>query len=189
MWTWLYQGSWVSVYESISKSSRTESIMKCTLITINTHWEVTQRVMVAKSHYTDSQNSDTTAPSGRELYHLQFSLQAASPETFGYTLVLTWTFHGFLPIVSMFQFLTLLVLLWSPCFMLEDTTILYSHSYPSFGFSFSTSMVTTWNNPLPPPPPPPALKKSALNPDVCNRKTYCLHDKFPKILTGFQWIC
>jgi hypothetical protein len=27
------------------------------------------------------QNSDTTAPSGRELYHLQFLLQAASPET------------------------------------------------------------------------------------------------------------
>jgi len=25
----------------------------------------------------------TTAPSVRELYHLQFSLQAASPETFG----------------------------------------------------------------------------------------------------------
>jgi len=25
--------------------------------------------------------------SGRELYHLQFSLQAASPETFGYTLI------------------------------------------------------------------------------------------------------
>jgi hypothetical protein len=24
---------------------------------------------------------------GRELYHLQFSLQAASPETFGYTLM------------------------------------------------------------------------------------------------------
>jgi hypothetical protein len=41
-----------------------------------------------KSHYTDSQNSDTTALSGRELYHLQFSLQAASPETFGYTLAL-----------------------------------------------------------------------------------------------------
>jgi hypothetical protein len=31
--------------------------------------------------------SDTTAPNGRELYHLQFSLQAASPETFGYTLI------------------------------------------------------------------------------------------------------
>jgi len=40
-----------------------------------------------KTHLTDSQNSDTTAPSGRGLYHLQFSLQAASPETFGYTLV------------------------------------------------------------------------------------------------------
>jgi hypothetical protein len=31
--------------------------------------------------------SDTTAPSGRELYHLQFSIQAASPETFRYTLL------------------------------------------------------------------------------------------------------
>jgi hypothetical protein len=41
-----------------------------------------------KTHWTDSQNSDTTAPSGRELYHLQFSLHAASPETFGYSLVL-----------------------------------------------------------------------------------------------------
>jgi hypothetical protein len=42
-----------------------------------------------KTHYTDSQNSDTTASNGRELYYLQFSLQAASPETFGYTLVHT----------------------------------------------------------------------------------------------------
>jgi hypothetical protein len=41
-----------------------------------------------KTQYTDSQNTDTTASSGRELYHLQFSLQAASPETFGYTFVL-----------------------------------------------------------------------------------------------------
>jgi hypothetical protein len=41
-----------------------------------------------KTHYTDPQNNDTTAPSGRELYHLQFSLQAASPESFGYTFVL-----------------------------------------------------------------------------------------------------
>jgi hypothetical protein len=40
-----------------------------------------------KTHYTDSQNSDITAPSERDLYHLQFSLQVASPETFGYTLV------------------------------------------------------------------------------------------------------
>jgi hypothetical protein len=41
-----------------------------------------------KTHYTDPQNSDTTTLSGRELYHLQFSRQAASTETFGYTLVL-----------------------------------------------------------------------------------------------------
>jgi hypothetical protein len=38
-----------------------------------------------KTHYTDLQDSDTTAPSGRELYHLQFSLQVASTETFEYT--------------------------------------------------------------------------------------------------------
>jgi len=40
-----------------------------------------------KSHYTGSQNRDTIALSGRELYHLQFSLQAASSETLGYILV------------------------------------------------------------------------------------------------------
>jgi hypothetical protein len=40
-----------------------------------------------KIHWTDSKNSDTTAFSGRERYHVQFSLQAASPETSGYTLV------------------------------------------------------------------------------------------------------
>jgi hypothetical protein len=42
---------------------------------------------VGKTHYTGSQNSDTTAPSGRELYHLLFLLQAASPETFRYTFL------------------------------------------------------------------------------------------------------
>jgi hypothetical protein len=35
----------------------------------------------------DSQNSNTTAPSGRELYHSQFLPQVASLETFGYTLI------------------------------------------------------------------------------------------------------
>jgi hypothetical protein len=40
-----------------------------------------------KTHQTDSQNSDATAPSSRELYHSRFSFQAASPEPFGYTLV------------------------------------------------------------------------------------------------------
>jgi hypothetical protein len=54
--------------------------------TTNIRSEATQRVMAAKlTRFT--QNSDTTAPSGRELYHLQFLLQAASPETFGYTLL------------------------------------------------------------------------------------------------------
>jgi hypothetical protein len=43
--------------------------------------------MATKLTRLTQKNSDTTAPSGRELYHLQFSLQAASPETFGYTLV------------------------------------------------------------------------------------------------------
>jgi hypothetical protein len=37
-----------------------------------------------------------TEPSGRELYHLQISLQAASPETFGHNLV-----HG--PIYFQFK--------------------------------------------------------------------------------------
>jgi hypothetical protein len=40
-----------------------------------------------KTHYTDTQISDTTSPTGRELYQLQFSLQAASPETYGHTHV------------------------------------------------------------------------------------------------------
>jgi hypothetical protein len=39
-----------------------------------------------KTLKTDSQNSNTTAPSGRELYQLQFLLQETIPETFGYTL-------------------------------------------------------------------------------------------------------
>jgi hypothetical protein len=38
------------------------------------------------------QNGNTIEPSGRELYHLQFSLQAASLETFGYILVLFFVF-------------------------------------------------------------------------------------------------
>jgi hypothetical protein len=36
------------MYEAVSKSCRTESIAKCTLTTINTRWETTQRVMAAK---------------------------------------------------------------------------------------------------------------------------------------------
>jgi hypothetical protein len=43
--------------------------------------------MAAKLTILIHKNSDETAPSGRELYHLQFSFQAASPQTFGYTLL------------------------------------------------------------------------------------------------------
>jgi hypothetical protein len=43
--------------------------------------------MAAKLSRLTHKNSDTTAPSGRYLYRLQFSLQAVSPETFTYTLV------------------------------------------------------------------------------------------------------
>jgi len=53
--------------------------------------------MATKTHYTYSQNSDTIAHSDRELYHLQSLLQAAGPETFGYTIVWTifvkWSWH------------------------------------------------------------------------------------------------
>jgi len=41
-----------------------------------------------KTHYTDSQNSAITELIGKGLYHMQFSLLAASPGTFGYTLVM-----------------------------------------------------------------------------------------------------
>jgi len=41
-----------------------------------------------------SQNSDTTAPSGREPYHLQFSLQVGSLETFGYTFIYSNLIQG-----------------------------------------------------------------------------------------------
>jgi hypothetical protein len=54
----------------------------------NKHWfRSTTKGYGGKTHSNDSQNTDKTAPSGRELYHLQFSLKGASPESFGYTLV------------------------------------------------------------------------------------------------------
>jgi hypothetical protein len=54
----------------------------------NKHWLRSNRKGYGgKTRYTGSQNSNTTATSGRELYYLQFWLYVASPETFGYTLV------------------------------------------------------------------------------------------------------
>jgi len=49
-----------------------------------------------KNHYTASKNSDINAHSGRKMYNSQFLLQAASPETFGYTLVYISIFFIFL---------------------------------------------------------------------------------------------
>jgi len=73
-------------YEDVSKRFRTESITKYMLTTIKIV-ETTKRVMAAKlttmSHKTATQPHLVT----RELYHLQFSVRAAGPETFGYTLV------------------------------------------------------------------------------------------------------
>jgi hypothetical protein len=86
--------------EGVSKSFRTESVTKFTLTFSITRWEATQRAMAAKLTRLTHKNSDTNGPSGRELYHLQFLLQAASPETFGYTLVYpTWT-HMYTPLYA-----------------------------------------------------------------------------------------
>jgi hypothetical protein len=73
----------VRYVRGVPKSFRTESITKNALTKRNTHWEATQRVMAAKLTRLTHKNSDATARSGREPYHLQFSLQEASPETFG----------------------------------------------------------------------------------------------------------
>jgi hypothetical protein len=69
-------------YEGVYKSFRTESITIYTSTFDTTRCDATQEGYGGKTHWTDSKNSDTTAPSGRELCYLQFSLQAASPETF-----------------------------------------------------------------------------------------------------------
>jgi hypothetical protein len=56
-----------------------------TITTTNTRCEATQRVMAAKLTRLTHKIAMQLAPSGRELYHLQFSLQSASPETSGYS--------------------------------------------------------------------------------------------------------
>jgi hypothetical protein len=60
--------------------------MKYMLTTINTHLEATQRVMTVKltrlTHKIAIQLHVVA-----QLYHLQFSLQVTSPETFGNTLI------------------------------------------------------------------------------------------------------
>jgi hypothetical protein len=75
------------MYQKVSGLSRNE-------ININNKHSLRSNTKVygGKIHQTDSQNSDTTALSDRELYHLRFSLQAVSPETFGYTVVCMYVY-------------------------------------------------------------------------------------------------
>jgi len=75
------------MYEGVSKSFRTESIKKYILTFGITRSCPLQRVMEAKLTRLTHKIAIQLAHNGRELYHLQFSLQAASPETFGYTIV------------------------------------------------------------------------------------------------------
>jgi hypothetical protein len=49
-----------------------------------------------RTHWTDSQGGDAIASGGEEPGHLQFSLRAASPETFGYTLVFTLLWESYI---------------------------------------------------------------------------------------------
>jgi len=64
------------------------------MLTINILWEATQKVTAAKLTRLTHKIAITTAPSGSELYRLQFTLQGASPETFGYTLVFPKHIHS-----------------------------------------------------------------------------------------------
>jgi hypothetical protein len=82
------------LYEGVPKSFRTKSITKYTAHLRYHSLRSNAKGYGDKPNYSDSKNSDTTAPSGRELYHMQFSLRAASPETFGYTIVLSTTFKN-----------------------------------------------------------------------------------------------
>jgi len=76
----------MALYEGVSKSFRTESITKYMLTTVNTR-EETQRVMVAKlTRLTHKRMIQLHLVAG-SCNHLYFTLQAASPETFGYIIV------------------------------------------------------------------------------------------------------
>jgi hypothetical protein len=71
------------MYQGVSESFRTESTNNYSKHSFRSY----TKGYSGKTHYTDLQNSNTTAHSGRVLYHLQFSLQGTSPETFGNTFV------------------------------------------------------------------------------------------------------
>jgi len=80
-------------YECVSKSFRTESCE----INNNKHLlRSNTKGYGGKTHsLTDSQYSDTTAINGRELYHLQFSLQAAGNFWIQPRITVNWTYVRF----------------------------------------------------------------------------------------------
>jgi hypothetical protein len=77
-------------FEGVFKSFRTKSITKYTLTEINTRSEATQRVMAAKLTRLTHKIATQLHLVSQSCYNLQFSFQASSPETFGYTLVLPY---------------------------------------------------------------------------------------------------
>jgi len=67
-------------------AAHTRVYPEVTLTFYITRCEATQMVMASKLTRL-THRITIPAPNGRGLYHFKFSLQAASPETFGYTLV------------------------------------------------------------------------------------------------------
>jgi hypothetical protein len=105
LWACVFQ---ISGQKGRSKSLRTESITKHTLYNNKHSLRSNTKGNGGKTHETDSQNSDTAALSGRELYHLQVSLQGASPETSGSLTLLTCVIHLLSSIYSLSLFLCFL---------------------------------------------------------------------------------
>jgi hypothetical protein len=104
-----------------------------------------------KTHKTDSQNSDTTALSGRELYHLQFSLQEASSETSGYILLLILCTSYFITIYKtnmadlrtsrVGEVVASLNKNWLKCCVVKDLWKIYKFLLKDY---FTEFKVTTW---------------------------------------------
>jgi len=99
-----------------------------------------------KTHWTGSQNSNTTAPSDREQYHLQFLLQEASPETFGYTLVLAvkrWSLH--ILIIGTHQWLVEVMFSHTVCYCIAHA-VCPGGRLATCGSSFAHPELTPWSD-------------------------------------------
>jgi hypothetical protein len=103
-----FRDGFFKIYKGISKSFWTELITKSTTLIEKQH-----KGLWCQNSLDWPQNSNTVATSGRELYHLQFSIQAASPESFGYTLV------------SMLLVVFSFCLYWFNCLLLSLLILLY----------------------------------------------------------------